>query len=162
MSEGKTLHWVTALILALACAAADFETSAGARTNELLGWQVSCADSASSSCFAIFQSEGAQFVIVRGLEGEEERVLMVHLPPSAREGDPVAIRTESGSTFQTRVRSCSRKLCEARIAGEANDPMITRRVADSRVFMAFRLGENMDVLPFSPVDFRMALQAMTP
>lgn len=158
MTEYRLLSWGTVFAIALSGVLAGVGVAAEPKRETFRGWEVRC--DGNRDCVAVSVTEGAQFIVATKTDGNEQPNLVIHIPASAKRGDPIALHVESGATFQTRVIGCTEKFCEARIAPEANSTVLTRLLADTKAIVSYRLGENMHVVPFSLVDFRKALEAM--
>lgn len=134
------------------------------REESFPGWTLRCFDeveSAEAHCTAFSNSEGARLIVATAKDGSPPRIV-VHVPPEAEEGDPVALHLDSDATLQVRVWGCTERYCEAAMDSEAVSAVVSRLVADTKGIIIYRMRDNMHLVPVSLTDFDKVWRAAQP
>lgn len=140
----------------LACAAltllAASTDRAAAQTRQVDDWKVTCGD---GGCAAHYDGQGVQLVIGRAAEGGGKR-LAFRVSPQSVQGDPLAIRLDSGWQAGLVITDCGPDACQAAVAA-AQQAAVEAAFAKARDgVVAYQAGERMVIAPISLMGFSAA------
>lgn len=128
------------------------------RVEKFESWEVRCFND-QRGCAAILDNQSAQIVVVQTRK-EKTPQMMIHIPPQAKKGEPVAMHLNSGVTFHARVWKCTKKFCMAPINPDALATILPRLIADTDGVIAYSVNDTMSIVPFSLMGFSKALKAV--
>lgn len=147
-------------VLALGATPVPARAASAPKVERFDNWEVRCVEGP-AGCVAVSMGQAAQVIVAQPTARKAKGPLIaVHIPPTSGKGEPVALHLDSGLTFQVRIWNCTDRFCEAQVDPNAIATVLPLLIADTSGVIAFRIGEDMHVVPFSLIGFSKALKAI--
>lgn len=147
-------------VLGMGVAQGPAQAAPAPKVERFDNWEVRCVEGP-DGCVAVSMGQAAQVIVAQPAARKKQGPLIaVHIPPTSGKGEPVALHLDSGLTFQVRIWNCTDQFCEAQVDPKAVATVLPLLIADTRGVIAFRIGEDMHVVPFSLIGFSKALKAI--
>ncbi len=129
--------------LALPASAADIRS--------MQDWNVTCE---ASTCTAHFDGTGVQMIVAPS--GAGLRRTTVRISPNSAQGEPVAIRLDSGWQAGLTVVGCDARACVARVAAERQAAIERAFAAAREGVVAYKVENRLVIAPISLMGFTAA------
>ncbi len=146
-------HWALVTTL-MVLAVVQTDARAGTVSQKYKDWIVDCP--ARKACVAHLDQKGVQILAGRMTPKEQLRVAL-RISALAQKGTPVALRLDNGWQAGLRVDNCAPAYCEAGVAKEASDRVITALLQNSGGIIAYEVKDHILLIPFSLSGFPEAI-----
>jgi invasion protein IalB len=144
--------FVIAAAGALSLAALLAAGPASADTRQVQDWKVTCNG---QGCAAHFDGQGVQMVVGRTAEDGSRRIAL-RVSPSSAQGEPVAIRLDSGWQAGLVVAGCTETACQAAVSRD-NQAAVEQAFSRARGgTVAYKAGDRIVIAPISLMGFSAA------
>lgn len=122
-----------------------------AETKQVQDWKVTCTG---NGCAAHYDGQGVQMVV--GNAGQGGKRMSFRISPTSAEGEPMAIRLDSGWQAGLTIDGCNQQSCQALVAA-AQLPTVEAAFARARGgVIAYKAGNRMVIAPISLMGFSAA------